>query len=83
METTLTIKEIEDLATFAGLVINEDNHEEGFYETEIVVDSGGLGQFFSIPMEEGGKTYKFKHIAYFAELKEEGVFPLGDGKANG
>ena len=80
MSITLTIKEIEDLATFAGFVINEDNHEEGFYETEIVVDSAGPGQSFGIPMEEGGKTYQFKHIAYFEELKEEGCFPLGEGK---
>lgn len=80
METTLTIKEIEDLATFAGLTINEDNHEEGFYKTEIVVDSGGMGQFFSIPVGESGKIYRFRHIAYFAELKGKSCFPLGNGR---
>ena len=79
METTLTIREIEDLATFAGLTINEDNHEEGFYEAEIVVDSAEHGQGFTIPKEGSKKAYQFKHIAYFAEIREEGCFPLGDG----
>lgn len=78
METTLTIKEIKDLAEFAGLTINEDNHEGGFFETEITIKGGGSHQYFSIP-SDSGKIYQFKHIAYFAELKEGGVFPLGDG----
>ena len=55
MSIDLTIKEIEDLATFAGLVINEDNHEEGFYETEITIEEAGPKQVFVMATKGKGK----------------------------
>ena len=66
MSVTLTIKEIKDLAEFAGLEIKEnDDQGEEFFEIELTIFElvNGL---------------QYAHGAYFDEYPEEGHFPLGD-----
>ena len=70
---TLTVREIADLAMFAGLL----------RKTECVVDDDELETEISITTEPGlctdddGKSERYAHVAHFTELPDEGCMPLG------
>lgn len=72
---TLTVKEIEDLAKFAGLSIQDNtNPEEDEYEADITIadwpDNGVL--------DDSNKEMRpHRFIAYLTDYPAEGCFPLG------
>lgn len=71
---TLTVREIKDLAEFAGLVLNSTFPPDADeLETEISITVE--------PMEctdDSGKAERFAHVAHFSEYPEEGCMPLGE-----
>lgn len=76
-EITLTVAQIADLARAVGLVIEEDSlpGEEEAGETEVTVRGYSSAQ--PVTDEETGLIAKYTHVAFFEEVPEEGVFPLG------
>lgn len=73
----LTIKEIKDLAEFAGLIIgNEGKSDLDDDDAEITIEdcpAAGLE-------DEDGKFTHSRKIAYFTGYPEEGAFNLGETK---
>ena len=70
---TLTIKEIIDLAEYAGLSVADKQSWTGELETEITIKEATTGQ---VPIE-AGESYACRYYAYFSECPEEGCYPLG------
>lgn len=71
--TTLTVAEIKELAEFAGFRLVNDPIPEDELEMEIVVarcPAQGV-------KDDDGKIYHHRLMAYYEDLPEEGVFPLG------
>lgn len=69
---TLTIREIIDLAEFAGLRLQGQAEDLDELEHEITVE-----QCPARGVDDQGVAKHYKHIAYFDEYPEEGVFGLG------
>lgn len=72
---TLTINEIAVLARLAGLVVDDGGMSEDELMTEITIED--------CPKEgitgDTGEAHKYTgSIAYFTDLPEEGVMPLGE-----
>lgn len=68
----LTIEQIRDLASFAGLKVDPEVDDDE-RETEIVI-CGCPPQGIE---GENGVVEHYKHVAYLQEYPDEGVFPLG------
>jgi hypothetical protein len=70
-QMTLAIEEIKHLAEFAGLRVHEMTDEDKEFEITITPcpQQGVEG--------DNGVIIHSRHIAYFEEYPEEGVFPLG------
>ncbi len=77
MSTTLTGKEILDLARYAGIITGDDPViDQDILDTEYTVSKchpDGV-------MVEGSdeEPVKYNHVAYHSEYPEEGVYPLGN-----
>jgi hypothetical protein len=74
---TLTVKEIQDLAMFAGIVLDESrrvDEEDG--DTPITVGPCPLNGLRDGDGEE--VTRHYRHIAWFEEYPEEGCHGLGE-----
>lgn len=76
---TLTVKQIADLAGYAGLVLNQRFMPEGDdLETEYtVMECPPTGT-----TDDDGKVKHYAHIAYVTDYPDEGVCPLGDEVPN-
>lgn len=74
-KVTLNISQIEELAEFAGLSIdNKSPSSTDDMETEITIErcpKQGIA-------EDDGTFSHYPYIAYFEEYPEEGAFPLGE-----
>lgn len=71
---TLTIREIVDLARFAGLLPSGEHlPDEDELEEEITVQSFDGGKL----TEDDGTQRAYRRIAYYAEYPEEGCLGLG------
>ena len=67
-----TVKEIAELAAFAGLtVVDESFDDEGESEIQII---SGQGRFI---IDDDGSRHSFPFIAWFNEYPEEGAMGIG------
>lgn len=69
---TLTIREIEALAAFAGLRTTSEGLEESDKDACISVSD-----IHTKVADDNGNIHEHEHIAYFADYPEEGCVPLG------
>jgi hypothetical protein len=76
---TLTVKQIADLAGYAGLVLNQRFIPKGDdLETEYtVMECPPTGT-----TDYEGKVKHYAHIAYVTDYPDDGVCPLGDEVPN-
>ena len=68
----LTVREIKELAEFAGLSLHGDSNADDM-DSEISITTE--------PMEcidDNGKVERYAHVAHFADYPEEGCMPLGE-----
>lgn len=74
---TLTVYQIKQLAEFAGWIVQpESRFDSEDNETEITIEpcpEQGV-------KDDDGKILRPKHIAYFEEYPDEGVYPLNVAK---
>lgn len=72
---TLTVREINDLAEFAGLVLDGNRLGPSVDEMEAEIS------ITTEPTEckdDDGKVERYAHVAYFSEYPDEGCMPLGE-----
>lgn len=69
----LTVEEIKQLAEFAGLKVEHFMPSDEL-ETEIAITNCPTR---GIKDPDNDSIMLYKHIAYFEEYPEEGVYPLG------
>ena len=76
---TLSIKQIIDIAEFAGLVINEEksvhHNDDEALETDLTITREGKVKL------DDGSVYT-GHTVHFTEYPEEGSLPLDDSRRN-
>lgn len=76
--TTLTVKQIRELAGYVGIVLDSTPLSAEELETEAetaitIEDCPAEGV-----QEDDGVRRHYSHVAYFTEYPEEGCMPLGD-----
>jgi len=72
-QLTLTIREIKDLAEFAGLVIDDTEVDKDELDLPITIGRGNRG----VQDAPGSRRLFYNHIAWFSDFPEEGVRGLG------
>lgn len=73
-EVILSVKQIIELAEFAGLHIDKDKLDEGEMETPIAI--------MKCPEDmrwEDEPNTVYEYAAFYNEYPQEGIVPLGDG----
>ena len=71
-EITLNIKQIIELAEFAGLPIDKDKLDKDGLDTPVVITECPALSWEDEP------DVRYGHMAYFEEYPDEGQMPLGD-----
>ena len=78
MSINLTIKEIMDLANYAGLSCDDGGLDSEDMESELTICEKGL-----VASEDDGSAAWYGAYAYFSEYPEEGCMPLNDNLITG
>lgn len=71
-EVTLNVKQIFDLAEFAGIPVDRSNYDKDSLDTPIVI-----AECPEISWEDEPEA-RYEYMAYFEEYPNEGQMPLGD-----
>lgn len=72
---TLTLREIRELADYAGFCVITTDYDEDEFDTEVSIIEPDGG--YVIADEDGSNPKRYARIAMFGEYPEEGAIGLG------
>jgi hypothetical protein len=74
----LTVKQIMDLANYAGLSCSDGGMDDGDLEYELTIVESGL-----VAEDDDKKSAYYGAYAYMSEYPEEGCYPLNENIISG